>query len=247
MSMYSRHYNDFKEKIAPPLPPHSVATLYFVKYLMGGAKLTRFGHLAFAIWTVIGQQPSWCRKVKILSKTWPISINFERKVVLLINLSGAENDEETRLRRNEIGALWIIVFLPKWDGYLARIWPPLNLIIYKWILRCKIAKAFAPLSRKTGIWSLSEIYVLLICFRLLLGLIYRIKQIFSALEILWGLFWKPTRHDLAFAKGRLHTPPEVWKVKQRLEFLMILLHNSAKLKMKFMLLAQVTSGTHQTS
>ena len=27
----------------------SVATFYFVKYLMGGAKLTRFGHLAFAI------------------------------------------------------------------------------------------------------------------------------------------------------------------------------------------------------
>ena len=95
MSMYSRHYNDFKEKIAPPLriaedcgslvqqedsypssyvapvilPEQciyvfstmtsirnisylilsSVATFYFVKYLMGGAKLTRFGHLAFAI------------------------------------------------------------------------------------------------------------------------------------------------------------------------------------------------------
>ena len=42
------------------------------------------------------------------------------------------DDEEKDWGRNEIGALGIIVFLPKWDGYLPRIWPrgPLSLSDY---------------------------------------------------------------------------------------------------------------------
>ena len=42
------------------------------------------------------------------------------------------DDDEKVLGRNEIAALGIIVFLPKWDGYLPRIWPrgPLSLSDY---------------------------------------------------------------------------------------------------------------------